>query len=756
MEDACPGMFGLIHRHRPGRPLAVVFAIFALLVPASPQTPSFGRIKNFKMPLGYYEGAHQGQARSILTGIEATPQPDGTYLIKQLHLETYKENGQRELIADSPECRFDQKDRVASSSAPIDVRTADTNLVMKGVGFEWRQSGSSLVISNKVHTVLRQEAASALLRPGGDSAPPAKTSDAPRETMVDSGHFKFSTESNLAVYSGSVKVADADMDMDCRTLTLHRRAAGGGIQSIVAEHDVTLLVKKDGTRATGDRAVYTATNEMIEVTGNPFIKRPDGTLKADVVRMDRAQGSLHARGNVDSTYIGDAFSRTNTPARQPVREPHNIRILAAAFDYFGNTNHAVYNGPVKVLDPEMEMTCMTLNLHRGNNGNRIDSIVADGDVAILLKKDQIRASGAHAVYTAATDIFELDGNPVLHRPDGDLSANHISVDRAAGALHARGDVDSTYRADEVANPAPGVSRTPAPNSPSRDIRIRSNKFDYLSQTSQGVYLGNVRAVDPEMELTCGKLAVQRSATGNRMDRITAEETVGIFIKKDRIRASGERAVYTASNDIVELTGNPFLERTNGTLRAQRVTVERNTGTLRANGAVDSLYRADAFARANTGTASGPAPREVRVRADNFEFQSRTNRAVYAGAVQVNDAEMDLNCRLLTVNGEGGAGKVHDIIADQDVAIFVRKDQIRASGAKAVYTTATDTILLTGDPELFRPGGYMRAERVLMDRARGTFRAVGNSWSRQVAGSADNGGDSPLPFGAPRNRSTKPE
>ena len=120
----------------------------------SAQPPLFGQVKNFSVP-EYYDPPHQNQMKSLLAGAEAQPQTNGTFLIKELRLETYRENGEREVVAASPECVYDSARRIASSASRLQVQTGDGQFSIEGEGFLWQQTNSSLIISNAVRTTVR-------------------------------------------------------------------------------------------------------------------------------------------------------------------------------------------------------------------------------------------------------------------------------------------------------------------------------------------------------------------------------------------------------------------------------------------------------------------------------------------------------------------------------------------------------------------------------------------------------------------------
>jgi hypothetical protein len=122
--------------------------------------PSFGRVKDFFVP-DYYDPPNQNQMKSLLRGAEAQPQANGRVLIKELQLETYREDGKTEMIVRAQECTYDQGKQTASSASRIEARSGDGKLTIEGEGFLWQQTNSLFTISNRVHTTIRQALAKA-------------------------------------------------------------------------------------------------------------------------------------------------------------------------------------------------------------------------------------------------------------------------------------------------------------------------------------------------------------------------------------------------------------------------------------------------------------------------------------------------------------------------------------------------------------------------------------------------------------------
>jgi hypothetical protein len=106
----------------------------------------------------YYEPPHQRQIKSILSGAEASPQPGGRLIVKQLKLEIFNLDGKLEIIILAPECIYDTLKGVANSPGHLQLRTGDGKILTEGDGFLWRQSEQLLTISNHVSTVIESGA----------------------------------------------------------------------------------------------------------------------------------------------------------------------------------------------------------------------------------------------------------------------------------------------------------------------------------------------------------------------------------------------------------------------------------------------------------------------------------------------------------------------------------------------------------------------------------------------------------------------
>ena len=151
-------------------------------------------------------------------------------------------------------------------------------------------------------------------------------------TIITSDSLEYNSQKGVAIYRGKVKVVDPEMDLKCEILTVTfskptkkgisakptspkaappKTAAakgaekqkevrpmlgvGGKIDTIVAEHNVEIINKKDKQRATGKKALYTAKTEIIVLTGEPVLYLEQGVLRGEVIELDRRTGNMTAR-----------------------------------------------------------------------------------------------------------------------------------------------------------------------------------------------------------------------------------------------------------------------------------------------------------------------------------------------------------------------------------------------------------------------------------------------------------------------------
>lgn len=135
--------------------LAAAFCLLLGLALAAAQSPSSSVVRGFQAPLEYCDPPHELQVKTFLEGSQAEPGADGVILIRNAKLQTFHDDGSKDMTVRTPHCLFDSRLRTVSSDGPLQVQTSDDKLLLEGVGFFWQETNSDLIISNQVRTTIR-------------------------------------------------------------------------------------------------------------------------------------------------------------------------------------------------------------------------------------------------------------------------------------------------------------------------------------------------------------------------------------------------------------------------------------------------------------------------------------------------------------------------------------------------------------------------------------------------------------------------
>lgn len=145
-------------------------------------------------------------------------------------------------------------------------------------------------------------------------------------------------------------------------------------------------------------------------------------------------------------------------------------------------------------------------------------------------------------------------------------------------------------------------------------------------------------------------------------------------------------------------------------------------------------------------AKSEAQAEIEILADDgLEYDSQSRLAIYRGNVRVSDPQMKLKCQVLTAQ-LSVSNKIETIVAEHAVEIELtdERETSRAVSDKAVYTAATELVVLTGSPKVTNKQGTLTGDRVMLDRTKGKLRAEGHVRMLMPADALKQSG-----FGAPK-------
>lgn len=159
-----------------------------------------------------------------------------------------------------------------------------------------------------------------------------------------------------------------------------------------------------------------------------------------------------------------------------------------------------------------------------------------------------------------------------------ISARFIAPAAVAGGLLAVG---------AQTNP-PLATESPPAQKPATEIFADHAEFDLKANEAR--YTGNVRVVNPVLNVRCDRLTARLPADTGHIESIVAEHNVefdAVDGRGKKIRGTGQKAVYTykltdnLTNELVELTGNPVLHTDQGTLAGEVIIFDRLTGRITA-------------------------------------------------------------------------------------------------------------------------------------------------------------------------------
>jgi lipopolysaccharide transport protein LptA len=158
------------------------------------------------------------------------------------------------------------------------------------------------------------------------------------------------------------------------------------------------------------------------------------------------------------------------PARLAAPAGTNVEthITSKSVDFDLKSRQAIYRGTVQVTDPRVNLTCELLTARIPAEGGRVDSIIAESNVVILIpdKGATNRATADKAVYhyqiTGGTtnETLELTGSPTIETPQGTLTGDTITWDRGADTVRA-----TNQRMIVRPQDAPGTNHVPTNAAP---------------------------------------------------------------------------------------------------------------------------------------------------------------------------------------------------------------------------------------------------------------------------------------------------
>ena len=632
-----------------------------------PFLPLGPRAQVIQAPVKGFQYSEYDQAtrnrKFLLTGESATNMSNVELSLTGARLEIYDDKGKTDLIVVSPQCRYHNRDKIVSSADKLQVTRGGGQFSIEGEGFEWRQADGRLAISNRVHAVLRQDliGTEPTRQPSADSTvagPHANVAAEPSQLIhIYSDRFQFRT--NRAEFQRNVRVEEAQGKLTCGLLTATFSEPGRKIETILAEQDV--VIDSGEIHATGEKATYRLAEDVVELKENPAWRTGAIEGQAEEVVFERSNRVFHASRNVVMTLppgslgtngflLVENLSATNAVAE----EKRPVKVKAGDFDFrpdAANTNLdvAVFHGNVSVDAGKGKLTCGLMTITSSVRNHRTERMVAERGVVI--EQEDSLVTSEKAIYTASTATVEMTGSPAWKVGDREGRADVLVFDVTNRAYQELRNVQMRLPPGAFGRSAWLLPKTPRQTGesattteaiakePARPIEVSSHDFLFKSAspglpTDLAIYRGNVLVTVPgRMTVLCGTLTGRIAAGTNQVQSVVAENEVEIRVvdpKGDRVargdravytagrdeveltaaegvkitladgagesRAQGRKAVYTGSEDIFELRGNPMVTTPKGKVTGDLVVFDRGKATLKATGYWKIRLRPEAFER----------------------------------------------------------------------------------------------------------------------------------------------------------------
>lgn len=425
------------------------------------------------------------------------------------------------------------------------------------------------------------------------------------------------------------------------------------------------------------------------------------------------------------------------PPPQPGAEPGQFDIVADRFQYTADTGLAIYSGHVRVTGTNLDLQGGRLTLEMPFEERQLRRVTAEE--AVALDYAGTHATGDKAVYDLDTGLVHVTGQPSWQADVRQGRADEFLIDRTNHLVRATGNAWLKMPAQAMGGSGllpsaqPG-NPVPAPSA-SQFVEIRSANYEL--RTNSALFAGNVQLTQTadgqeRGRLTCRTLTADFSGT-NELSRMVAEDNVIIAQEDNQFKAA--RAVYTAADKLLELSGAPSWRAGARSGKGDLILVrnDRQEMTVRGHAsmqvpAAELGSQLPGAAKVAEGSAAGPVA-EIT----SQEYTVRAESASFEGGVSISHPQMAWSCDSLTLAFPRAPGAVQQIVAENRVVFDLVDDKgqkVRGTGQKAVYrygvsaAGTNDLVELTGNPVLTTTNGTFRNRVILWDRARNKFYAPG--------------------------------
>ena len=529
----------------------------------------------------------------------------------------------------------------------------------------------------------------------------ANPSQALGQAAASTGRFRIAEKSadslRISILTGSEAVFQAD-----------------GIMLLTDPRLVTVTADgKTNLVFTASECLYDEDKKTIRSSGELSLSTGDGQMQLKGVGFsgNLAGPTLSVLSNVVAK-----LDKKLTQARQKSAKPELLQITSRQFEL--EPGRALFRDSVLVKDADGILSSDSIAVGMREDDWEVQTILASGNVA--LQAEQIKTTSEQADYDLPAGLIVLKGNPNWTMGERSGRANLLMIHRESQSVNAEGDV--YMRLPAGAGGAGGLLDFNAPTvgsakaSKGESVEIRSNVFLFQAATGENVgfarYIGAIQLTRGEGRLQCSFLNVRLAkGSGGAVESVNAEVGVNLVQGGDQLTA--QTATYDLAQKTIQFRGGARWNLGTQSGEARSVELSPNDGVFRASGRVKmQLPRPKGDGRFLLPPASGevaknePSGEPLLVVCDSFEYRQAVgsvglDSATFTGNVVLSGDE---GLRVLAQNvvigiDSEGVGLVSLDASGDLVVSTTGENAMRYVGDRLVYSTADETMRLTGKPSV---------------------------------------------------------
>lgn len=358
-------------------------------------------------------------------------------------------------------------------------------------------------------------------------------------------------------------VRNLELEDDEANAQLSRVRADGQAQGFAGSH---LMAQLSGgaLRVIEGVGKPVSLTESIDMRDSPLILRQTCGERVEMRFSGGEPASLHLEGQVEVADTGVYASGG----------------AVAEIDFARNTMR-MSGTRVNLYHDDGEISAQAFIYQRDSH-----QIQAEGEVRALLEEragrilaatplgrgeGPIQVEAARATWELAPSRFVFTGGVRAWRDDNLILADQMRGDEDQQQIAASGSVETLW--------SPGV--VPSPSAPRDLIRVTAHRMVYDHLHNALIYSDAVDAFQSGRRLRCKELVVDLASAGGTAERMTCSGAVTLEDLAAGRRIEGERAVYTLSDERIEVNGAPVTvhEADGSTLVCRFFRYDTETGAI---------------------------------------------------------------------------------------------------------------------------------------------------------------------------------